>query len=56
MESVSDVDIQAFVSSKLSAHKHLNGGIEFIEAIPRNNVGKILRRELRIQYAEKNIK
>lgn len=51
MESLTDVNIQDFISSKVSAHKRLGGGIEFCEAIPRNNVGKILRRELRVQYA-----
>lgn len=50
-ESVTDADIQSFVNSKVSAHKRLAGGIEFREAIPRNDVGKILRRELRLQYA-----
>ena len=54
MESVSDADIKAFISSQLSAHKHLNGGVEFCEAIPRNNLGKTLRREIKLQYTEKN--
>jgi acyl-coenzyme A synthetase/AMP-(fatty) acid ligase len=54
MESVSDVEIRAFVDSKVSSHKQIKGGIEFRSAIPKNNMGKILRRILRDQFAEKN--
>lgn len=56
MESLSDADIHAFVDAKVSAHKRIKGGIEFCAAIPRNNMGKILRRELRVQYANENSK
>nr|CAH0105514.1 unnamed protein product [Daphnia galeata] len=51
MASVSDAEIQAFVDSKVSSHKQIKGGIEFRSAIPKNNMGKILRRELRVEYA-----
>ena len=51
MESISDAEIQAFVDSKVSSHKQIKGGIEFRSAIPKNNMGKILRRELRVEYA-----
>ncbi|XP_046443350.1 probable 4-coumarate--CoA ligase 1 [Daphnia pulex] len=54
MESVSDAEIRAFVDSKVSSHKQIKGGIEFRSAIPKNNMGKILRRILRDQFAEKN--
>ncbi len=50
MESVSDDQIQDFVDAKVSAHKRLKGGIEFCESLPKNNMGKILRRELRAQH------
>ena len=50
-ESVSDAEIRAFVDSKVSSHKQIKGGIEFCATIPKNNMGKILRRELRVQYA-----
>ena len=52
MASVSDAEIQAFVDSKVSSHKQIKGGIEFRSAIPKNNMGKILRRELRVEYAK----
>ena len=32
---------------QLSEHKHLTGGVEFIETIPKSASGKILRRKLR---------
>ena len=51
MESVSEAEIQAFVDAKVSAHKRVKGGIEFRSSIPKNNMGKILRRELRAEYA-----
>jgi acyl-coenzyme A synthetase/AMP-(fatty) acid ligase len=52
MESVSDAEIQAFVDTKVSSHKQIKGGIEFCDALPKNNLGKVLRRELRHQYAQ----
>jgi acyl-coenzyme A synthetase/AMP-(fatty) acid ligase len=51
MESVSDFDTHAFIDANESGHKQIKGGIEFGSSIPRNNMGKILRRELRVQYA-----
>ncbi|KAI9552454.1 hypothetical protein GHT06_022820 [Daphnia sinensis] len=51
MDSVSDAEIAAYVNSKVSAHKQIKGGIQFCGAIPKNNMGKILRRELRAQFA-----
>ncbi|KAJ9585916.1 hypothetical protein L9F63_020424 [Diploptera punctata] len=45
--NVSPEDIQNFVSQKVSSHKQLKGGIEFIDSIPKNASGKILRRKLR---------
>jgi acyl-coenzyme A synthetase/AMP-(fatty) acid ligase len=52
MESVSDAEIRTYVDSKVSSHKQIKGGIEFCDAPPKNNLGKVLRRELRSQYAQ----
>ncbi|KAF7347583.1 hypothetical protein MVEN_01515000 [Mycena venus] len=41
--------ISKHVSSSKSSYKWLTGGIEFVEAIPKNASGKILRRVLREQ-------
>jgi len=36
-----------FVAENTTDYKHLTGGIRFVDAIPKNPSGKILRRELR---------
>ena len=36
-----------FFPDKVTAYKQLNGGIEFVDAIPKSASGKILRRKLR---------
>lgn len=56
MESVSDRDIHAYVDQKVSSHKRIKGGIEFRPVIPRNTMGKILRRELRVDYANQTMR
>ncbi|KAB0798980.1 hypothetical protein PPYR_06860 [Photinus pyralis] len=46
-----DVDgIQRYVAEKVAKYKHLKGGIEVVEAIPKTTSGKILRSELRKEY------
>uniref|UniRef100_A0A1I7U7V2 4-coumarate--CoA ligase n=1 Tax=Caenorhabditis tropicalis TaxID=1561998 RepID=A0A1I7U7V2_9PELO len=40
-------EVKDFVKSKVSAYKRLEGGVEFIEEIPKSAAGKILRRFLR---------
>jgi acyl-coenzyme A synthetase/AMP-(fatty) acid ligase len=52
MESVSAAEIRTYVDSKVSSHKQIKGGIEFCDALPKNNLGKVLRLELRSQYAQ----
>lgn len=45
--AVTPEEIQAFVASKVASYKNLNGGVTFIDNIPRNPSGKILRKELK---------
>jgi len=47
--------LNEFVGSKVAEYKRIRGGIEIIDAIPKNASGKILRRQLKLQY-EKNQK
>lgn len=42
--------LSALVVDKLSYHKHLHGGIEFVDSIPETGTGKELRRVLRDTY------
>ncbi|XP_051166631.1 luciferin 4-monooxygenase-like [Leptopilina boulardi] len=45
--NVSPVEIIQYVNERVSVGKKLRGGVRFVEAIPKNPSGKILRRELR---------
>lgn len=45
-------DMAAFVDGKVSAIKRITGGVVFLEAIPKNPSGKILRRALRDRAQE----
>ncbi|GMR44957.1 hypothetical protein PMAYCL1PPCAC_15152 [Pristionchus mayeri] len=42
-----------YVKEKVSSYKNLNGGVEFIEVIPKSAAGKILRRVLRDKHQSK---
>ncbi|KAG7403461.1 4-coumarate--CoA ligase-like 7 [Fusarium oxysporum f. sp. rapae] len=44
---VTPQDIKTWMESKVAAYKRLDGGVIFIDAIPRTQSGKILRRVLR---------
>ena len=46
-KNVSEYNITSFIASKLSKHKHLKGGVVFVDSIPKSPSGKILRRLLR---------
>ncbi|CAH2258335.1 jg10538 [Pararge aegeria aegeria] len=48
-------EIQDYVASKVSPAKRLRGGVIFVEEIPKNPSGKILRRELR-KMLDPNVK
>lgn len=43
-------ELQNLVSAKMSRHKHLHGGVEFVSSIPKSDTGKNLRRDLRDSY------
>ncbi|GAB7357729.1 hypothetical protein MBLNU459_g0388t3 [Dothideomycetes sp. NU459] len=46
---VGPADINKFMETRVSKHKRLAGGVVFIDAIPKNPSGKILRKTLREQ-------
>lgn len=43
-------ELQTYVSAKMSRHKQLHGGVEFVSSIPKSDTGKNLRRDLRDSY------
>ena len=45
--SLTEEEVQLFVKEKVSEHKWLAGGVEFIEQVPKSASGKILRRNLK---------
>lgn len=45
---LTEKDIYDFVAKKLTRYKHLEGGVAFLDAIPRNVAGKIMRNELKV--------
>ena len=49
-------EIAAFVAKNVTRHKRLMGGVHFVDAIPKNPSGKILRRFLREQAKEEQKK
>jgi acyl-CoA synthetase (AMP-forming)/AMP-acid ligase II len=46
-------DLMDFLRSRLAGYKLPRGGIRFVQELPRNASGKVLKRELRKQYGER---
>lgn len=44
---VTEEEIKVFVKERLAPYKQLRGGVVFVDEIPKNAIGKYLRRELR---------
>lgn len=44
---LSEAEVLNYVAGKVSYAKRLHGGVIFVDEIPKNPSGKILRRELR---------
>lgn len=40
-------DVQAYMREKLAGYKQLVGGVRFVDAIPKNASGKILKKDLK---------
>jgi len=44
---ISEQEIKDFVKERLAPYKQLRGGVVFVKELPKNAIGKYLRRELR---------
>ncbi|KAG4078404.1 hypothetical protein HA402_013115 [Bradysia odoriphaga] len=53
---LTEADVVKYVYDKMSPAKRLHGGVIFVDEIPKNPSGKILRRELRKLLAERELK
>lgn len=52
---LTEMDIQMYIASKTARHKHLTGGVQFKQAIPRLLSGKIMRSAVK-EWAKKDAK
>lgn len=48
-KNLTEKSVQEFAGEKLAKYKYLSGGVIFVDAIPKNASGKILKRVLREQ-------
>ncbi|KIH57980.1 hypothetical protein ANCDUO_11824 [Ancylostoma duodenale] len=52
-DSLTEEDVKLWIKDKVSPHKQLAGGVEFLREIPKSAAGKILRRVLRERVTSK---
>lgn len=47
---ITEDDLKRYIAGKVAVYKKLDGGVTFLEAIPKNASGKILRRTLKEEF------
>lgn len=50
--NLTEKEVKDYVKKKVAEYKKLSGGVEFIDVIPKNATGKILRRELKARFLQ----
>ncbi|KAJ6263421.1 S-dihydroxybenzoyltransferase [Drechslerella dactyloides] len=50
---IREEDVKKFILEKLAKYKALDGGVFFVEAIPKSNTGKILKKIIRAEWIGK---
>jgi acyl-CoA synthetase (AMP-forming)/AMP-acid ligase II len=53
--NISEDEVKDFVKDRVAPYKQLRGGVVFLDEIPKNAIGKFLRRELR-ERAKKELR
>lgn len=51
-QEVTEAEIKDFVAKHVAVYKKLEGGVEFIDTIPKNSTGKIMRRALKEKFGK----
>ncbi|XP_077538556.1 luciferin 4-monooxygenase-like isoform X2 [Haemaphysalis longicornis] len=49
-DRVGEQDLLRLVADQAASHKHLHGGVVFVDSIPKTDTGKYMRRKLRAQH------
>ena len=44
---ISEDEVKKYIADRLAPYKQLRGGVVFVDELPKNAIGKFLRRELR---------
>eukprot|EP00095_Tigriopus_kingsejongensis_P000194 maker-scaffold41_size498431-snap-gene-1.20 protein:Tk00194 transcript:maker-scaffold41_size498431-snap-gene-1.20-mRNA-1 annotation:"probable 4-coumarate-- ligase 1-like" len=55
-ETVSEEEISAYVRERMAVYKHLVGGVEILDHVPKSAAGKILRKDLFAKYMAEQAK
>lgn len=45
--NLTENDVQTFIAKQVAKYKHLKGGVQFVESIPKSNTGKTLRKDVK---------
>lgn len=53
---LTEAEVYDWVAGKLARYKRLDGGVVFLEAVPKNASGKIQKKTLREWAAEEKVK
>jgi len=44
---IGETEVQTYMKERLAGYKQLAGGVKFVDAIPKNASGKILKKDLK---------
>lgn len=53
-DNLSADEVHSFMAERLASFKKLQGGVQFVDSIPKNASGKILKRILRDELAKES--